>query len=563
MRKKATVGPAHGSGSRRVLLSGAFLTLAIVIPAWAAIEILPRTGLGVEHLSVGLGLAFFIWWAYGQDTAGLRSMLHHRLHTHSWLAWLLVIGSMTIATFFFWLRLYLSPERLLRDRLLAVATSEGLIQGERKEERSLSWNGFLPGWQLRYYKAGDLRSPGLILLNDDKGQDHVDLVRGKPLPRPLLVLAQPAIRKRPFLLALRRTLAGAPSPVPSALIGIRECYARGDRNIETCLRSELSNLFKGPDVRFRPSVDELSDAFDSNKEWWLLVDGIDDSSSGSEMVRLIREALTQAKRHGGRIVLSSRRSLLEYVVEKTISDDLDEFLKNAWIISVNGLDEAGFERRRMELVGQRGERGSRARQAFDRLEAEAKLDAESRELVADIKRMTLVIDGIAQLDLDGSSETTEEARSAIARWAATRQFEAHCFGELCGNDERKAVIERIWRLMTGCLGEYSEREGASVIGLDVLDEAVSKLNPNPGVSRDAVLYALLGTGMLDPVKRDTFRINRVWATPQRQSSPADCRIGGEKRAGRSSLRPRQTSTTTDPQPRRKETLRQAAVAGGS
>jgi len=287
------------------------------------------------------------------------------------------------------------------------------------------------------------------------------------------------------------------------------------------LRTELSNLFRGPDVRFQPSSEELVNAFDSNKKWWLLVDGIDDSGSASEMVRLVREALRYAKDHDGRIVLSSRRNLFEYVVEKTVSDDLSFFLHDAWVVSVNGLDQDGFERRKQNLITQKGEQASAAQHGFDVLDAEAQTDAESKALVASIRRMALVVDGIAQLDLEsGDLKGGTRRRRLIASWAATRQFESHCLGELCGNDERKAAIERTWRLMTTCLGEYSRAHDS--IGLDALDEEIGRINRNPEIGRDTVLYALLGTGILEPFRRDTFRINKVWVPSPRVGSRSAC-----------------------------------------
>ena len=503
--------------NRRVWVSGISLAVAILCSTWAAIEILPRTKMGVEHVSLGLGLAFYLWWVYGKDTGHLRRRLQGRLHAGPRFFTTVVITAGAIALFFLWLRIYLAPERLLRDRLLSAAEFSSHIQGESPEERILSSDGHLPGWLISYYKAHDLRSQGLIVLDEQNGKDQISMIAGEPSQRPLLLLAQPAVRKRPFMLALRRTLAMAPYSVPSALITVRECYARGEHNIDACLRTELSNLFKGPDVWLQPSVEELSDAFESNRKWWLFVDGIDDAGSASDMVRLIREALRYAKNRGGRVLLSSRRSLLEYVLEKTISDDLASFLHDASVISVDGLDQAGFDRRKRELVSQPDPAGTRARRAFDELENQAVSDPDSKELILDIERTALVIDGIGQLDVEliDAQPSKLRRRGVIANWATTRQFESHCLGELCGNDERKAAIERTWRLVTSCLGEYSQKRGS--IDLHELEDLIERVKGNREIGRDSVLYALLGTGLLEPHSRDTFIINKVWAASPESS----------------------------------------------
>jgi hypothetical protein len=251
------------------------------------------------------------------------------------------------------------------------------------------------------------------------------------------------------------------------------------------------------------------DAFQAAKNWWLLVDGFDDSGSAADMVRLIREANHLAEQREWRLVISSRLNLLEYVVERTFSDDLARFLNPAWIVAVDGLLDEGYNRRRKALEKEFSDIAKNGFNALDKAASDG-----GQNLVNSIKRMPLVVNGISKLYSELQAHSSQKPVCVIDNWARVQQFEAHCIGELCGNDERKALIERTWRKMVTILDQTKEE----IIVLQGLDEKMSEVvsgrsrsraaasvNQN-AAGRDSILYALLGTGVLDPIYRDHFKI---------------------------------------------------------
>jgi len=490
------------------------MALAILSATRALFDILPRTRFALELSYAGLAGAFLLWWVYGEKRETLRRVILETVEV--WQVCLvssLVIFCGALADWFW------SPEELLKRALLADAplqsSSVTQIQGEVEAERLLV-DGRLPGWRIRYYKAGALNSGGQILLrqkgpssNTDE-RDAVEFDGAEPAKRPLLLLAEPAVRKRPFMLSLRRTLAQG--DIPSALITVRECYGRKELTIEGCLLTELSALFEKSEIKVRPRTSELLDTFASATGWWLLIDGIDDSGSATDMVRLAREAMQLARFHEHRLVISARRNLFEYVVQRTLSDDLDALTRDSWVIAVEGLDEDGFRRRREALEKALGRP---ARDGFAALDSAA-ADAEAGKIVRSVKQMPLVVMGIAELD--SARARGPRAACVIAEWARIRQFEAHCFGELCGNDQRKAAIERTWRKITGWVKKRhadslkKRHADSEVLKLQELDDEITEVDRASEAGRDAVLYALLGTSVLNPISRDLFQINHDWTT---------------------------------------------------
>jgi hypothetical protein len=244
--------------------------------------------------------------------------------------------------------------------------------------------------------------------------------------------------------------------------------------------------------------------FDRYREWWLMIDGLDDPGDERLVVPVIRELKMLIRDRGMHVITNARtQNLANILFRARIDEDLRDALRPFRVYSLRGLSPGGSQ----AMLGAM----SRAKEP-----AAAELNALLGCGPTQATFATLVLRHPGSLTQLADFHASQPARcdsgaAAMREWLLTAKFEAYCRSELCGSDVQKQEL----RDLIGCFRASVQGSTSSVsrdwIANTLLDKRSCSVKEDRYHNVESVLRALMEIGLVHAIGLDEFEVVREWS----------------------------------------------------